>query len=754
MKIMRKGTGNLFLLFIVLAIILIGCSNTEGKKSAKNTDEIIKSEQIKLDEDYEEVQDIQKMIDGKIQVGISDKNGKNSRIYETDDKGETWNKKAEITERIQTTDKDFVQFYLGESNEVFIQKVANASSYEETLSKESNYFVIDKDDNLTEIKIPLEKIEETKEEHQSHKHESEHVEINSISYAEFTKDGELLATDYGKNGYLIDAKSGKIKKKYKLLDEFGYAENLSADEKYFYASSPSGFLVYDKATGEMVTDTKLEKVISETLEKASNLPLNIGTSISVDPEGKNIYFSNAMGIYDYDVSSEKVKQHVELNNLEMGLTRDYARLLTMLTDETFLMAVTSSKDQKQSVYLNRLVSGKDAEKQQANTKTLTVWTMKESPDLLRVVDSFKAQYPGVSIEIQIGMDGESAHNISDVISTLNTKMLAKEGPDVLLLDGLPVDTYIQKGMLVDLQPIYDDLMTEKQLFETIASSYKTENGLFAIPQGFSYMAVTAKNDVIDQVKTTEMLLSYLKNGKDLGLGVDSAEMLTSILYYSSIKNWLDGKTVNKVELKKLFEQYKEFHELTDLYEPNKIDFNQNRISSLMSGNFNFFVEKDMKEISVALDYIGAPHLLYGVQTFAQLNFASTIFNEQDGKSFLPTGILGISNSSKNQAIAKDFVKFMLDKDGESMAGIPVNKQLFETGYKETAARLATGTKPLTDEDYQKQLTFINSLDTLVDTNSVISDAVVTQLEAYVLKGESIDTAIENAAKKIELYMSE
>ncbi len=48
------------------------------------------------------------------------------------------------------------------------------------------------------------------------------------------------------------------------------------------------------------------------------------------------------------------------------------------------------------------------------------------------------------------MSGEDSVTVSDALRTLNTDIMAGKGPDVLILDGMPVENYIQKGLLEDI----------------------------------------------------------------------------------------------------------------------------------------------------------------------------------------------------------------------------------------------------------------------------------------------------------------
>ena len=46
----------------------------------------------------------------------------------------------------------------------------------------------------------------------------------------------------------------------------------------------------------------------------------------------------------------------------------------------------------------------------------------------------------VYVRYEVGMDGEDGVTKEDAIRKLNTRILAGDGPDVIILDGLPVDS--------------------------------------------------------------------------------------------------------------------------------------------------------------------------------------------------------------------------------------------------------------------------------------------------------------------------
>ena len=57
---------------------------------------------------------------------------------------------------------------------------------------------------------------------------------------------------------------------------------------------------------------------------------------------------------------------------------------------------------------------------------------------------YQRQNPDVRVSYEVALGDDSAVTESDAMRTLSTELLAGEGPDVLILDGMPVESYIEK----------------------------------------------------------------------------------------------------------------------------------------------------------------------------------------------------------------------------------------------------------------------------------------------------------------------
>lgn len=50
--------------------------------------------------------------------------------------------------------------------------------------------------------------------------------------------------------------------------------------------------------------------------------------------------------------------------------------------------------------------------------------------------------------------------------------MAGNGPDVLILDNMPMDAYVDKGLLMDLKPMLESLEEDSAVFANIVNAFE------------------------------------------------------------------------------------------------------------------------------------------------------------------------------------------------------------------------------------------------------------------------------------------
>ena len=127
--------------------------------------------------------------------------------------------------------------------------------------------------------------------------------------------------------------------------------------------------------------------------------------------------------------------------------------------------------------------------------TLQVFGLSDSHTVREAAIGFQKSRPDVKVEF-ITSGKQYGEITSDDIRTLNTELLGGKGADVLLLDGLPMDAYMEKGILADLSETAEAIMESDAYLEDILKNTASKEGkIYGIPIKFTAPILFGNEDV-------------------------------------------------------------------------------------------------------------------------------------------------------------------------------------------------------------------------------------------------------------------
>ena len=140
--------------------------------------------------------------------------------------------------------------------------------------------------------------------------------------------------------------------------------------------------------------------------------------------------------------------------------------------------------------------------------TLQVFGLSENDTVWQAISGFQRKHPDVKVEYKTS--GKETEEItSDDIRTLNTELLSKKGADVLMLNGLPTDAYIEKGVLADITKLTKNLMKENAYLENIMENTVQKNGkIYGIPVKFTVPVMYGDEQIEKALDSLDSLKAY------------------------------------------------------------------------------------------------------------------------------------------------------------------------------------------------------------------------------------------------------
>lgn len=556
---------------------------------------------------------------------------------------------------------------------------------------------------------------------------------------------------------VYDAKTGE--KLYDVLDSLG-SLGLTYDSEYFY------MLDYDGAVSvRNLSDGKESRRIESGAAASDEEMLNFSMSIAdIAPDG-NLYTLDNKGIYKKDKDSGVKEQIVNSAAFAFGNPSSYNSNFIAAGDNVFF-ALVHTLDSEQILRYEF-----DPDAVINPDRVLNVWTLKESSILRAAVTDFMAKYPDAQVNITVALDESSAQEADDAIRSLNTQILAGDGPDLILLDGCPAESYALKGLLTDLS----DKVDTSGMYQNLVDGVRLDSGLYYIPVRFKVPMLIGKTDTVANMKSIDSVVDAVVNGKDRvvattgedafsalpeeekpAFGFQGIEEVADLLWNTSGAEIIKDAKVQQDNLKKYLESVKA---ISDKYGLDNTD-NESMAAVSIVG---FGGEGEVVSGSL-MDYMSGRALLSG----ATMGDAWTLrtmgggtdaayesFPGLSSGSWLPVAMMGVSAKSDKQDFAAEFIQTMLEKNTQAAtaSGLPVTQEGYDGVIDLLEKSLGEYALDLPEFDFDMQ-SFVTALDTPLQADEFIKSTITNAAESY-CKGETdLDSCVGTVESEVKNYLAE
>lgn len=587
-------------------------------------------------------------------------------------------------------------------------------------------------------------------------------------------------------------------------DENGYAANVTDVD----ALADGSLCVANGSTGQAEIYKDGEKVFSADMEPMmSNFQNTIGTSQNrlavTAKDGKSITFYNTD---DYsETGSAALTKKGESFNLapgadgtwycltEGGIVRfqETGNLMETLLDGSYgkmgatgisVVSFFSGDDDefyalyneydKGGLFMARYTYNKDMPVSADNT--LTVYGLKENKTVQQAISLFQTQNPDVRVDYSYAV-GEYEKPSSDDIRNLNTELLGGNGADVLILDSLPVDSYIEKGVLADISSLKEELVEDGGMLENVAAAMERDGKVYGLPARMGLPVMASKDDSGKVLESIEALTSYLgENPEAQVLGdtvhTNAAETLLAVMYEELVKE--DG-SIDEEKMAEFIDDYLQICKNMDTqsleeaygYDPGDTE---DRNIYFSAGYFTGYEDGNV----TLCELQGYSSMMYPVYSIKKAGIEPKAVKNY----YVPYTIAGINASTKQQETAELFIKALMSDDvqgSETWDGFPVTESAFNNmiAYADTDAaqkdKVSSSYKdPKTGEDVmdeygnadgqsvQTYLDLIRTLDAPFVPNQTLFDTVLEEMEKCYEGTETSAEAAKAIVQKMDTYLSE
>ena len=580
------------------------------------------------------------------------------------------------------------------------------------------------------------------------------------------EDGRLIRT-YESGGYVTD---------------FGIAGNqllVFADDTIHY---------YNAKTGDPLPE---ETVFTEHLqmESGENTEEVVSSRVFTGMGEQGILYVSKKGIYVYNLGGSVVEQL---------LSEGY---LTGISSKTELMDVETDADG--NIYLAvsdrysdnptgmLLKYGYDKEQEAVPGTELDIYMLKRDTHMEQMISLFQKEYPDISVTVQEGMTGEDGVTATDAMKNLNTEIMSGEGPDVLLMDNLDAENYIERGMLEDISGI----MEKAGILENIQKAYEEEDGsIYCMPVRFGIPILAGGSGEIDNAvnleKIADMTEKYENQYSDSFFPAYQTRWPGVMLRFFgeiSASEWMKkDRTLDAEKVKDFFQQVNRIYQagqkagnasLDSTYEYAEkmeriYDKNRREESSLNS----YLVPCADGQALFSYGYLFSLEELFLLTTIEKQNsdISHRLLNGQAENCFSPEMIMGISVKAREKEAAELFVSFLFSEEQQKNnkeAGFPVRKSVYDSEeYWELGqeGNIEYGFSSAYNGESHDMITVVHSADDQIKEiqklgktltmpsggSRIIQDSVLEAGKRYLYGGTDLDKAVEQAVSQVKLYLAE
>ncbi len=286
--------------------------------------------------------------------------------------------------------------------------------------------------------------------------EPEDMWLNAVYIAD---NGRIFATASGTN--LYEVKEDGSAERYLTVD--GYSLELVQFHGNLMLLDGLGIdvpLIYDMEEREYIEDQVLAEFVKANFADRQGYAGKSHDLFLFSGGADALYLAGQAGVYRHVLGGSTMEQVIdgELNILGNPACQIMDMIAT--SDDEFLVVLTGEK-------MTRFVY--DPNVPARPNEKLAVWSLEEDEVIRQTLSKYQKDNPEIFVEYEIGLEGNTMTR-EDAIKNLNTRIMAGKGPDVLVLDNMPLASYIEKGTLLDMAPLLDGMSGEEAVTEFLVQT--------------------------------------------------------------------------------------------------------------------------------------------------------------------------------------------------------------------------------------------------------------------------------------------
>ena len=410
-------------------------------------------------------------------------------------------------------------------------------------------------------------------------------------------------------------------------------------------------------------------------------------------------------------------------------------------------------------------------------KTLTIWSLEDNSFVRAAIAEMRKKHPDATITYDVALSDSSGMSAADAIRSLNTKLLGGDAPDVIIFDGISFQSYVDRGMMLDLS----EYLNFDDVYDNVVEPFTNDGKIFSMPMQFILPVLMGSenalakaqtiDDLVDEVLNSVIFQMNFERGGDpfarmnvdeseqSALHFDSLQELCAVLWASAASGIINDNNLDTTALRKYLETIKAISDKLGLTDDSQMEgmFSVTSVTSDGS-SANILPGSLTRHFMHQARYAAflASNLMI-LQT-AAINRDSDmmLFPGFDPGTWLPGAITGISADTQRPEFAAEFLQTMLS--------VEVQQQSYGTGLPVTHTGIAAQTEALKEthisfggdsNDFNLDIdSLMSQLKTVSIADTVIKDMIWDTVERLCKNIINVDDAVGEIERNIRTYLAE
>lgn len=470
-------------------------------------------------------------------------------------------------------------------------------------------------------------------------------------------------------------------------------------------------------------------------------------------EDGTVYAADADGFFHCDAGDTNWQKLLEGIDTSFSMSDQWCRDIVALSDGSVYAWFGSESGDKIMIYRY------DPDAVTEVTEELTLYTVEESFFLQQAAVQYHKQHPEILIHVDaaISMTDKYSGNADyqQIYQDLNTSLTSGNGPDLMVMDHLKLDTYASKGLLLDLQEILQPMEEDGTLLSNITTAYKEADGRrYAVPLQFGLLLAVGRDVHPEEMSSMDAIAKAVSGKTESYMGDRTCGELVEEFYPLIVDDILQNRQVNRDTLHPWLEDLKKIADNCGILPSRK----EGRAANIWD------LGSDVRLVLQETDGFNEAMMPYAV---AELLNANVVSMEN---AFYPKMVIGINSRSEHVETAKEFLRFALSEELQSVdtyEGFPVNAKALETQaaadrsmaeayttYDIDGSTAEFAIKAYSEETANHLMELCRAATLCLKEDTQIETSLTESLQAYLNGQASVEEAMDTVEGSLKMYLAE